>query len=281
MEQLSRVFDFVCKPWQPVQKKWRRLNTSGKLYFTANALLPAVLIGILTTSNLAPTTLLLFAVPVLALNSAGFVVWALSTLRNHPLSRHLPMIVIGIQALLIPLCISLAQKVVSEATELPGDAFELTTAILTVLLIPFAWATALFAIAASAMTIGIVGSAISQTILSLALPFFYSTGVAAQRLNAARQQSRAIGQHMLGFLVTTIFILFGATGLFASICQAEVVRIAAYALDFGTAHKYPGIDHSRPMKLLENNVVVYATRTGFEVDFDVESIQLPAPVSIR
>ncbi len=252
------------------------MSTAGKLYFLANTLLPVTAIGLwYMLPNPHPLVFAGIALPTLLLTVAGFLFWLVPTVRRRPIASGWKLLVIGVQALLIPLCVSMARNVVAAATGLPGQSFDLTVTLLAVVFIPFAWSVVAATVALLTTCFAGVVFAVWDCLRGFVRPFLVLRSLETGTIEIHRQKSKEVSNHVAGFLMTAILFLAGCSAYVALACDPDLVRLVTYSLDFTSVEGYPGVDSGRPMKLLDNGLIAYAQRVGFEITINVEKWKFP------
>lgn len=259
-----------------LRQKWIGMSTAAKLYFLANTLIPICAIALWYVLP-DPSSLLMagVALPALLLTVAGFLHWLGQMLRRRPLAFGVKLLAIAVQALLIPLCISMARNVVAGATGLPGQSFDLTVSLLVLVFIPFAWSV--LAAAVALFTFFVVANAllIWDFVYNFVRPFLSLRLVRTANTEVQRRPSKDVSNHVSGFFTTAMFFLAGCSFSVVLVCDPEFVRLLTYWLDFTQLEGYPGVEHGRAVKLLDNGLIAYARKVGFEVSIDVSQWKFP------
>lgn len=241
----------------------------------ANCSLAILLPTLLATGTDFPVWL---GVPTLIFLFMGFTIWILPKAIAMGNSKIGVAMLVCLQALMIPICLAMARKIIADAVQLPPESFDATVALISVLLIPVAWAVFIITlIVAISLALTVVAAIIVSAIfllqtLSTVLPF-----VAANNrfhgwcATLYSYQNRTV-ERMTGAFVVALVICGLMAGYGALVLDRPTVRFLAYLLDFNIAEDYPGVRHGEPMRLLENGLVVYAKRDGFNVKFNVDHV---------
>lgn len=88
---------------------------------------------------------------------------------------------------------------------------------------------------------------------------------------------------LIGICITGLALLSTVTAIAMAGCSSIVIderliRLVDDGLDFTHAARYPSIDHDHQMRLLDNGAVVYARRTGLNVQLKVcEALNAQCP----
>jgi hypothetical protein len=241
---------------------WAALELHNKFYLVATILflLTFVLLQKVLRS-LIPLEIALL--PSELLFVAGYLIWwvpeFLRVWRSD--TGRLPLILI--HAALYPACAGIARLVVSKATGLPPQSLDLTVSFLALLSYPIIW--------------GCIFALIS--ILYGAYLFIYSmllstdsTASGTDQTTPSENHSWWTGSHALGAIATCGLITFSVQNYENYLYSEPFVRLIAYFLDFEYAAKYPGIDHDRRMRLLDNQYAAYAEIDGWDAKITVKKL---------
>ncbi|AXF22560.1 hypothetical protein CUJ89_18705 [Burkholderia pyrrocinia] len=256
--------------------KWKQQSLSGKLYASGNGLVMLVAGALMLMPRTMTHTLTLFAAGPLLLFMAGFLIWVVPKLLAIGRSQVGTVPLVVVSAVLAPLCLGWARQCVGMAVQLPPQSFDVTVALLTVLLIPIAWAAVAASILILVFAVSIFAAMTSQVFRPLVGTFAMSpTGWLARTLGKIEAAEREAFNHGMGAFVSAavIVLLFGCYA--SAVLDPAVVRLAAYGLDFSYANRYPGVEPGRRIRLLDNGFVAYAARQGLDVRLDV----MPLPPS--
>ncbi|MEK6298687.1 MAG: hypothetical protein V4793_46545 [Paraburkholderia tropica] len=218
----------------------------------------------------------LSAIPLTML-SLAFLVGTWPKLLRFANTRFGTLPLIGLHAILLPVCIGLARQTVATAMTLPPQSFDVTVALIAVLLVPALWcvlvAATLIATAALSMLVPMSGILLRPfaSLLSLLLETQPWANQAQARFASFE---RRLMDHAVGAIASFILIAVLA-GIYAAVLfKPANIRLVAYALDFSEANGYPGIEPNRRMRLLDNGYIAYAERHGLDVVLQV--VPLPA-----
>ena len=251
---------------------WKSRDRAGKCYLAARYLiiLPAVA---LFFSQHDPSRMIFWAIPSMLLFGIGFVAWAIPNVLARLFSRPWLWLLIGLQAVLFPICVGLARGVVAASLGLPPQSFELTVTLLALLIVPLAWVFLLSLISLLGVSLGAVAWFLGHAVVQGAEFLRGFHRAPSHATSGLKGKLDRTFEHMMGYLVTLSLVL----GLFSfyegELRRPGMVRLAAYALDFNRVSNYPGVQSNRPMRLLDNGKVAYATRDGWEVLIEVDSVR--------
>ncbi|MBR8042705.1 hypothetical protein KDW20_31280 [Burkholderia cenocepacia] len=251
--------------------KWTAQPLSGKLYTSGNAALMLAMGVLMTIPWTAQRTLTLFMAIPLLLFMAGFLIWFVPKLLAFGRSQIGTVPIVVVSTLLAPICLGLARQFVGAIVQLPPQSFDVTVALFAVLFIPIGWGVVVGAIL---LFVGLV------LILSVMTSAFFRpfagifavnpAGWLAHTLEHVEAVERTVRNHAAGAFVFATFILLLSAFYASAVLNPAVGRLAAYALDFSYSDKYPGIESGQRIRLLDNSLVAYAERHGFDVEFDVK-----------
>jgi len=259
-----------------LNQKWNVMSTAAKLYFVANAILPISAVGLwFTLPNPNPLLFAALALPTLLLTVAGFLSWLIPIMRRGPIASGWKLLAIGVQAVLIPLCVSMARIVVTAATGLPGQSFDITVALLAVVFVPFAWSVVAATLALFSICFSGIFFTIWDCLHNLVRPFVVPWSLKMGTIETQRQKAKETSNHVAGFFMTSMLFLLGCSAYIAFVCDQDFVRLMAYALDFSPMEHYPGVESGRHAKLLDNGLIAYAHRTGFDITITVDKWKFP------
>ncbi|MFB5153555.1 hypothetical protein WJH60_28615 [Burkholderia orbicola] len=253
--------------------KWKAQSLSGKLYTAGNGLLMLVAGALMLVPRTMTHTVTLFATGPLLLFMAGFLIWIVPKLLAIGRSQVGTVPLIVVSAVLAPLCLGWARQCIGAAMQLPPQSFDVTVALLTVLLIPLAWAAVVALILLLVFIVSMFSSVTIRT-LGQSVGSFVSpaAGRIPQMLEKVDLVEREAFYHGLGALASAVVIALLFMFYSKAVLNPAAIRLAAYGLDFSQADKYPGIEPGQRIRLLDNGYVAYAERHGFEVQFDVKPL---------
>lgn len=257
-----------------IKNRWLTSTASAKCFFLANCSLVIMLPVLLATGANFPVWI---GGPTLVFLFVGFAIWAVPKGIAIGRSRTGVAVLLCLQAVMIPLCLAAARNIVADALHLPPQSFDVTVALLTVLLIPVAWSALIILL----IVIASLVLALAAMLIVFAISFFRLSSIFVLPLATLSDRLRVwcvalhsyqtmTVAHMMGALVAALVVCGLLAGYGALVFDRATIRFAAYILDFSVAKDYPGIRHGEPMRLLENGVVVYAKRDGIEITFEVD-----------
>lgn len=217
-------------------------------------------------------------VPTLAFLFFGFAIWAVPKAADIARSRGGVAALVCLQALMIPLCLALARNIVADALHLPPQSFDVTVALLSVLLIPVTWSALIIVL------ILLVSLMLTVAVMFAGLAIFclQMSSILVAPLESLSNRLRVWCMMLYSYQSTTVAHITGAfvvalvgcglvAGYGALVFDRATIRFAAYILDFSISSDYPDVRQGVPMRLLENGVVVYAKRDGMKIGFEVSS----------
>ncbi|MCO5411096.1 hypothetical protein [Ralstonia mojiangensis] len=210
----------------------------------------------------------LAAMPTLLCFVAGYLTWWTPKFMRVWQSNigRVPLVLLN--GTLLPLCGALGRIVASKATGLPAQALDLTVGLLAILSYPVVWGIFFFLfIAVGAFVSIVVAMTLStsvhffRTMISLVLPWRRQTG--------GPGWIDRLANHGFGGLVAAMLVAGAVAAYSNGLYSERLIRLLAYRLDFGYAEKYPLVDHTRPMRLLDNQYAAYAEFKDWDVEFAV------------
>lgn len=254
-------------------EKWNRKSLSGKCYTAGTSVLMLVAGVLILLPRTTPGTLSLFAAGPLLLFMAGFLIWIVPKLLAIGRSQVGTAPLVVVSAVLAPLCLGWARQCVGKDLQLPPQSFDVTVGLLTVLLIPIGWAAVAASILILVFVMSVFAAMTSQVFRPLVAMFALTpTGWLARSLEKVEATERSAFNHGMGAFVSAAVITLLVGSYASAVLNRDVVRLAAYGLDFSYADKYPGIEPGRRIRLLDNGYVAYAERQGLDVQFDVKPL---------
>lgn len=251
---------------------WRSLDAPGRYYWIAKRLLILPLGGLLLIRSPQSPAFVLLSLPSLFLLAAGFLTWAIPKVAGRAVPRLGVWTLVGIHAMLAPFCIGLARMAVASALGLPPQFFDLTVTLLAVLLVPLAWVFLISVLSMAGILAGFITWFVADR-LAGAIEFFRRLACleSSRTMQWRTRLSRAF-DHGVGFFVTLSIVLALSSSYESTLRKQDLVRLAAFVLDFNVANNYPGAKPGLPMRLLDNGKVAYARRKGWDVQIEIESL---------
>ena len=214
----------------------------------------------------------LAAMPTFLCFVAGYLTWWTPKFMRVWRSNigRVPLVLLN--GTLLPLCGALGRTVASKATGLPAQSLDLTVGLLAILSYPVVWGIFFFLFITVEAFVSIGVAAVLSTsvhffraVISLALPW--------RRHAGGPGGIDRLANHGFGGLGAASVVLMAVAAYGKGLYSERVVRLLAYRLDFGYAQKYPLVDHTRPMRLLDNQYAAYAEFKDWDVEFVVEKLE--------
>lgn len=258
-------------PITSLKQRWPTMKLPEKFYTCGGIFLVLPLVAMVCKVQ-EPLLVDLAAVPTFLCFMAGYFTWwgpKFVRVWRSDVGR-VPLVLLN--GTLLPVCGALGRSVVSEATGLPAPSLDLTVGFLAILSYPVLWGAFFFVIIAIDAIVSIIAAVmlstsvhLFRTMISLVLPRRKDTG--------RKGWIDRWTDHGFGGLVAAMLVGLTVAAYTQGLYSDRVVRLLAYRLDFGYAKKYPLVDHTRPMRLLDNQYAAYAQFKDWDVEFVVEKLE--------
>ncbi|MFM0649765.1 hypothetical protein PQR14_36080 [Paraburkholderia bryophila] len=258
------------KIWDSLKQRWFARKLHDKFYLAALVLLLLPFLLMLFRVNNA-TLIDIASTPSFLCFVIGYITWWIPKFLRMWRSDIGRLPLIWLNALLFPISAGLARAIVSKAVGLPPQSLDLTVSLLAILSFPVLWG-ALFYLTSVVHAVAILFIGMFFTTAEgVSNSMSFSTSNANN--DASEEGSgRWLVNHGIGGLLTGVFIGFAIWGYTTSVYSGRFVRLAAYCLDFEYAAQYPGIDHNRRMRLLDNQYAAYAEFDWPNINITVDKL---------
>jgi len=244
------------KIWDWLKQRWFARKLHDKFYLAALILLLVPFLLMLFRVNNV-TLIDIASAPSFLCFVIAYITWWIPKFLRMWRSDIGRLPLIWLNALLFPISAGLARVVVGKAVGLPPQSLDLTVNLLAILSFPVLWGALFYLIsvlhAVAILIVGMLFTAAEGASDSMS-PLTNDADAGA----SMEGNGRWLVNHGVGGLLTGVFIGLTIWGYTTSVYSERFVRFAAYCLDFEYAAQYPGIDHNRRMRLLDNQYAAYA-----------------------